>query len=112
MSVTLHVREEELPSFLACIGIGTLHAILQGAPPTEAGIWSLSRLVVSASPTMQSLIPAPVLAVYEGADELSAIQSILPEHYKDEVLQMIGNLHEFLRQTNGPWSATMQLDKS
>jgi hypothetical protein len=41
MTVNIQLEQNQLPAFLACLGIGTLVAMQKGQLEAEAGIWTM-----------------------------------------------------------------------
>jgi hypothetical protein len=88
----LEIEGEHLPAFLACLAIGTLEAIRQGALPAEAGIWSLAarRLwepIVGRSPLVDQIID-----VLKECDELSAVEELIPSELGSQIERLIARL--------------------
>lgn len=74
----LSLSPETLPSFLLCLGLGTLQAIRRGALPTEAGLWTLAVPGFLGPLRENRVLPPRVLAVFEQSDELNALAQLSP----------------------------------
>jgi hypothetical protein len=71
----LKVASADREAFALCLALGTLEAMRSGAWPLDAGIGTLARPVFY-EPLEATNIPDEVLAVFRGADELSALASL------------------------------------
>ncbi|MCI0704078.1 MAG: hypothetical protein L0241_23715 [Planctomycetia bacterium] len=92
----LEVAASDLEAFALCLALGTLEAIRCGTWPAEAGIWTLARPNFSAR-LEQTGVPSEVLAIFRGADELSALEQ-LPgrEEVEVQISKWIAILHSRL----------------
>ena len=72
---TLIVASSDCEAFALCLALGTLEAIRSGAWPVEAGTWTIARPAFR-EPLITAGIPAEVMAVFSGADELSALMAL------------------------------------
>ncbi|HET8630018.1 MAG TPA: hypothetical protein VFL91_21570 [Thermomicrobiales bacterium] len=104
MSVHLQVSKGVLPAFLACLGIGTLHAIRTGAVPAEAGIWTLAPPRFLLPIRDRSLAPEAVIEVFRVCDELDAIQEVLgPDEFDKAATDLIERLQAVLARVYPNW---------
>ena len=104
MSVQMQVSKDVLPAFLACLGIGTLHAIRMGAVPAEAGTWTLASPRFLSPIQDRSMAPKEVIEVCRVCDELGAIQKLLgPGEFDNAVAELIERLRAVLAQVDPDW---------
>ena len=103
---TLVIPTAERESFVLCLALGTLEAILADNWSAEAGTWTLARPAFIA-PLQQSGIPTDVLDVLSSADELSAIEKFVgKEAVKGRVTEMIAVIRNRLAALpERSWSA-------
>jgi hypothetical protein len=80
---------QEPDTFVACLTLGTLHAIRLRALDPDAGIWSLAEPVVFARKFLDGRIHPELLAVLRGCDELSAIGDVFGDDRLDEVIDRL-----------------------
>lgn len=100
--VPFYVRKDGRNAFLACLGLGTLYAIRQGVLPAEAGIWSLGRPRVRAPLERASdKTTEELFEVLSTADELDAIQKLVPREFDEKVDQLIKRLQSVLESGGG-----------
>ena len=104
---TLRVSTEDREAFVLCLALGTLEAIRSKAWHPDAGIWTIGR------PAFQTFLrnaklPADVMAVFQIADELSAIQNLSGSNvYLRRLEESIATLVERLRERpNQFWNAS------
>jgi len=98
----LRIGENSLDAFLACLGIGTLFAIKEGALPAEAGIWSLAVPRVWKPLESNLMVSREMIEVFRTFDELSALQQLSPNEFPDEVSKLIDTLLTELRKVQNP----------
>jgi len=79
----LTIAEADQEAFVLSLALGTLKAIRVGVWPTDAGIWTLSRPCFR-EPLETIGLPQEVLNIFEGADELSAIEKLLGRKAVDQ----------------------------
>ncbi len=105
MDIQLRIPEEQFPSFLAYLGIGTLYAIRSGTVPPKTGIWTLARPKVWDFLLQRPNIPKSIVEVFQTADELSGIQTLLPDQFDAKVEKLIQRLQAELAKMKDPtWS--------
>ncbi len=104
---TLRISTEDREAFVLCLALGTLAAMRSKAWHPDAGIWTIGR------PAFQSILrdaklPADVLAVFQIADELTAIQDLSGTNvYLQRLDESIATLVERLREhPNRFWNAS------
>jgi hypothetical protein len=97
--VPLYIRENDKAPFLACLGIGTLYAIREGVLPASAGIWTLGPPPLWKPLEGQPGAMADIVEVFSMADELSAIQKLLPDKFEATVDELIDRLKAVLAST-------------
>lgn len=101
------ISEEDIPAFLACIGLGTLEAIRSGTVSPEIGIWTLARPEFIMPFQNRALVPRDVLDVLQTCDELPALQKLLPANYDEIVGNLIERLQGSLRHLDSAnWRIT------
>jgi hypothetical protein len=81
----LNIAEADQEAFVLSLALGTLKAIRIGAWPTDAGIWTLSRPRFR-EPLETIGLPPEVLDIFEGADELSALEQLRGRRAVDELI--------------------------
>lgn len=105
MTTWLGVSEQDLPAFLIYLAIGTLHAIRTHTVPAQTGIWTLAQPQFIEALTKRANIAQEAINVFSSADELSAIQQLLPDNFETEVDKLIERLRVALSQIQDPyWS--------
>lgn len=98
------IPKNDLPVFVACLGVGTLQAIRDGILPLEVGIWTLSSPIFIKSIEDNDISPE-VVNVFQTADELSALKELAPEEFKAQVDLLINRLlQELISNPNPTWS--------
>ncbi len=102
MNVLIKISDEELPAFLAYLGLGTLVAIRNGSVPVETGIWTLARPRVWEFLLKKTKVPKRIIRVYRVADELSAIKSLLPDKFDTNVGKLMDDLEKELAKLKDP----------
>lgn len=104
MTVNIQLEQNELPAFLACLGIGTLVAMQKGQLEAEAGIWAMGAPRVW-EPIEDNIVQKDILEVFQQSDELATLQQLAPESYQEELEQMINQLSDVLSRMQKPiWS--------
>jgi hypothetical protein len=100
----LQIRNEDLPAFLACLGIGTLHAIREGTVPPQVGIWTLGPPRMWEPLAEIPGVPGEIIAVFRVCDELSALQQLVPDQslFTSFVTELITRLQVVLAQIDDP----------
>jgi hypothetical protein len=105
MTVNIQVEQNELPAFLACLGIGTLVAMQKGQLEAEAGIWTMGAPRVWEPFVEGSVVPQEVLEVFQQSDELATLQQLAPDSYEEELSRLINQLSGTLSRMQKPlWS--------
>lgn len=102
MDIQLRIPEDDLPCFLAYLGIGTLYAIRRRTVPPQTGIWTLARPNVWEFLLSRPNIPKRIIEVFQTADELSGIQTLLPDQFDGEVKKLIERLEAELNKLKDP----------
>jgi len=103
----INILNDELPAFLAYLGIGTLHSIRSGIVDADVGIWSLG-----APRNWEFLlnipdIPKDIIEVFQTGDELSLLQQIRPEEFDGIVADLITRLeNELVKMQEQNWRLT------
>ena len=97
MNVKLEIPKDELATFLTYLGLGTLCAIKNGAVPPQVGIWTLAQPNLLAFLNNQPSIPKGLIEVFRQADELSAIDKLLPGQFDAEVEKLMKTLEAELK---------------
>ncbi len=107
MTFQLQLTESDLSAFLACLGIGTLHAIRTGILPAEAGIWTLGAPRTWGPISGLPFVSQEILDVFQACDELSAIQKLMPDGFDATITQLIDRLQAELSNIEDPgWRIT------
>lgn len=105
--MAIEIENEE--AFFLCLALGTLTAIRSGIWPPDAGIWSLALPAFRESIEPMNL-NKEILDIFEGADELSAIEKLLGRQVLDQQIdtwiQTISSRLSELRVKS--WSARKQ----
>ncbi len=102
MSIKLQITEDELPAFITFLGIGILSAIRDKAVPSEVGIWTVGRPLIWEFLVEQPQVPKDVIKVFRMADELSAIEKLLPNEFDAKVQELINQLETELAKIKDP----------
>lgn len=90
----LKVASSDCEALALCLALGTLEAIRSGAWPVEATTWTIARPAFRI-PLIAAGIPDEVLAVFSGADELSALATLAG---RDAVEERIADMMAVIRK--------------
>jgi hypothetical protein len=96
---SLYVPDEDMASFICCLGVGVLQMIRQGVLPPEVGIWTLGVPRFWEPLEADANLPAPLLNVIHQFDELSAIHTISPDRFDSVLAELITELESVLAAT-------------
>ena len=100
--VTIQLDQNDVPSFLACLGLGTLMAIQKGQIPAEAATWTMGAPRVWEPLIEHSLVPKEIIDVFEQGDELAALEELSPDLYQEELSLLISQLQKTIGQVSNP----------
>ncbi|TAH50146.1 MAG: hypothetical protein EYC68_14950 [Chloroflexota bacterium] len=100
-NVRIEIPEADFSTFLVYLGIGVLSTIRNRTVPSEVGIWTLGRLALWRD-LRKVRIPEQVIDVINVADELSAIEELLPDRFDETIAEQIAQLEEQLKATKDP----------
>jgi hypothetical protein len=104
----LDIPDEQLASFLACLGLGVLRAIASGQTPADAGIATLGR-PRSWKPLERHPSLAEVVAVFSEMDELASLRELAPADYDAALSALIARLEATLRSAPPPsWTLSWE----
>jgi hypothetical protein len=114
--VPLYIREKDRVPFLACLGLGTLYAIRDGTLSASAGIWTLGAPRMWKQLEGEPGMMAEIVAIFSAADELSAIQEVIPDEFAPAIDDFIHRLKAILVSTGeqywiASWSPQEEDDK-
>jgi hypothetical protein len=105
------IPKDDLPAFLACLGIGTLQAILDGVLLPEVGIWTLGAPRTWKPLNDESYISREIMEVFQTSDELSALKQLAPDQFDLQVKNLINQLQkELSKNANPSWHLEWILD--
>lgn len=113
MTVNIQLEQNELPAFLACLGLGTLVAIQKGQLSAEAGVWTMGAPRVWEPFVDGAVVPQEVLEVFQQSDELATLQKLAPDSYEEELEKLIDQLANTLKRDSEPvWRLRWKSDEN
>ena len=115
MMVNIQLEQNELSTFLACLGLGTLVAIQKGQLSAEAGVWTMGAPRVWEPFVDGAVVPQEVLEVFQQSDELATLQKLAPDSYEEELERLINQLASTLKRGASPepvWRLRWKSDES
>jgi hypothetical protein len=98
----LQIGDDQLASFLACLGLGTLYAIRDGAIPARTGIWTLAPPRTWRALEENPSVPAEIVAVFQHFDELDVLQRHYPQGFDLLCAELIARLEAVLSEIEDP----------
>ena|SRR3954454_20307674 len=109
----LYMPDEQLHTFIACLSLGTLHAIRTGILDTDAGIWSLASPSLLGPLRSNPHVPNELIEVLESCDELSAIQQMMPQRLQGVITETITRIESQLSEAQpNIWRVHWDLQRS
>lgn len=101
-TVKLETLSNHIPTFVICLAIGTLQAILEDTISAEVGIWTLGRPRTWEFLAEEKLVSEEVISVLQTCDEISFIKEQSQERFENVVKELITQLKNELKKIEEP----------